>query len=93
MGSGWDVMGTEDPTNNDAAPEHDEEPTPCPLTSRELEVLRVLARGATNAQIARELNVTEDTVKFHIRNIFRKLGVASRTEAALVAIRQGWVKT
>lgn len=55
-------------------------------------MLRVLARGSTNAQIARELNVTEDTVKFHVRNIFRKLNVASRTEATLVALRQGWVE-
>ena len=85
-------MGTEDSTNNDPAPEHDEEFTPCPLTSRELDVLRVLARGSTNAQIDRELNVTEDTVKFHVHNIFRKLDVASRTEATLVAIQQGWVE-
>ena len=87
-------MDTRDQTEkDDTQVPAKEEPTPCPLTSRELEVLRVLARGSTNAQIARELNVTEDTVKFHVRNIFRKLDVASRTEATLVAIRQGWVKT
>lgn len=87
-------MDTKDQTGKDEpqAPRN-EEPTPCPLTSRELEVLRVLARGSTNAQIARELNVTDDTVKFHVHNIFRKLDVASRTEATLVAIRQGWVET
>lgn len=86
-------MDTRDQTDKDETQAHpDEEPAPCPLTSRELDVLRVLARGWTNAQIARELNVTEDTVKFHVRNIFRKLNVASRTEATLVAIRQGWVE-
>ncbi len=55
-------------------------------------MLRVLVMGSTNAQIASELSVTEDTVKFHVHNIFRKLAVVSRTEAALVAIRQGWVE-
>lgn len=60
-----------------------------PLTPRELDVLRLLARGWTNIQIARELCITVDTVKFHTRNIYRKLEVTSRTEATLVAIRQG----
>lgn len=86
-------MDTMDQSNRDETQAHpNEEPMPCPLTPRELEVLRVLARGSTNAQIARELNVTEDTVKFHVHNIFRKLAVVSRTEATLVAIRQGWVE-
>ena len=87
-------MDTRDQTDKDEAQAPaNEESTPCPLTPRELDVLRVLSRGWTNAQIARELNVTEDTVKFHVHNIFRKLAVVSRTEATLVAIRQGWVKT
>jgi DNA-binding NarL/FixJ family response regulator len=51
------------------------------LTPREFEILRLVAAGATNGDIARELWVTEQTVKFHVSNIYRKLGVANRTEA------------
>lgn len=51
------------------------------LTARELEILRLVASGATNGDIARELWVTQQTVKFHASNIYRKLGVANRTEA------------
>jgi len=61
------------------------------LSQREAEVLRLVARGLSNAQVARTLFVTENTVKVHLRNIFGKLNVQSRTEAALYAIRQGWV--
>jgi DNA-binding NarL/FixJ family response regulator len=53
-----------------------------PLTDRELEILRLVAQGHTNARIARELWVTEKTVKFHLSNTYRKLGVANRTEAS-----------
>lgn len=59
------------------------------LTPREVEVLRLLARGLDNTAIARELVVTKRTVQNHISNIYGKLGVASRTEAALLAIRHG----
>jgi DNA-binding NarL/FixJ family response regulator len=54
----------------------------CPLTSRELEILRLAAQGLTNGRIARELWVTEQTVKFHLSNTYRKLGVTSRTQAS-----------
>jgi DNA-binding NarL/FixJ family response regulator len=54
----------------------------CPLTDRELEILRLVAEGFTNGRIARELWLTEQTVKFHLSNIYRKLGVANRTEAS-----------
>jgi DNA-binding NarL/FixJ family response regulator len=57
----------------------------CPLTSRELEILRLAAQGMTNSRIARELWVTEQTVKFHLSNTYRKLGVANRTEASRYA--------
>jgi DNA-binding NarL/FixJ family response regulator len=57
----------------------------CPLTDRELEILRLVAQGQTNGSIARELWVTEQTVKFHLSNTYRKLGVANRTEASRYA--------
>jgi DNA-binding NarL/FixJ family response regulator len=57
-----------------------------PLTTRELETLRWVAEGHTNAWIARKLWVTEQTVKFHLTNIYRKLGVANRTEASHYAL-------
>jgi DNA-binding NarL/FixJ family response regulator len=53
-----------------------------PLTNRELEILRCVAEGHTNGRIARDLWVTEQTVKFHLTNIYRKLGVTNRTEAS-----------
>jgi DNA-binding NarL/FixJ family response regulator len=59
--------------------------TNCPLTDRELEILRLVAQGHTNGRIARELWVTEQTVKFHLSNTYRKLGVANRTEASRYA--------
>lgn len=57
----------------------------CPLTLREKEILALVAEGATNGQIARMLWVTEQTVKFHLSNTYRKLGVANRTEASRYA--------
>ena len=55
------------------------------LTDRELQVLRYVAMGLTNGGIARELWVTTDTVKFHLSNTYRKLGVANRTQASRFA--------
>ena len=59
------------------------------LTARELEILRWVAAGASNSGIARELYVTEQTVKFHLSNIYRKLGVANRTQASHFAYHHG----
>ncbi|MBU8865085.1 MULTISPECIES: response regulator transcription factor family protein [Paenarthrobacter] len=59
------------------------------LAARELEVLQLLAAGQRNRAIAAELNVSENTVKFHIRNLFRKLDVRSRTEAIALAHSAG----
>ena len=65
--------------------------SPEPLTARETEVLGLLARGRANKQIANDLFVEEKTVKTHVSSILRKLGVRSRTQAALFAVRSGLV--
>jgi two-component system, NarL family, response regulator LiaR len=61
------------------------------LTERETEVLQLLARGATNKSIAQSLGVGEATVKSHVSSLLAKLGLKSRTQAALHALREGWV--
>lgn len=65
---------------------------PQSLTERETEVLRLIARGRSNKEIARGLNIGEETVKSHVSNILGKLGVTSRTQAALYAMRLGLVE-
>jgi len=64
---------------------------PEPLTEREQEVLVLLAKGRANKEIARDLQIGEKTVKTHVSNILSKLGVQSRTQAALHAVRVGLV--
>jgi NarL family two-component system response regulator LiaR len=64
-------------------------PTPDPLTPREVEVLRLVAQGLENPEIAEKLVITEATVRTHVSNITGKLQVASRTQAALYALREG----
>ena len=63
------------------------------LTERELSILKAVARGLSNAAIGKELWVTEQTVKFHLTNIYRKLGVANRTAAARFAYEGGLAET
>jgi DNA-binding NarL/FixJ family response regulator len=65
--------------------------SPETLTEREVDVLRLVARGEANKQIARDLGIGEKTVKTHVSNILAKLGVASRTQAALYAVQIGLV--
>jgi NarL family two-component system response regulator LiaR len=60
-----------------------------PLTEREVEVLRVVAQGKSNQEIAAELMISEATVRTHVSNILGKLHLASRTQAALYALREG----
>ncbi len=63
------------------------------LTERETSILKAAARGLSNAEIAKELWVTQQTVKFHLTNIYRKLGVKNRTEATRLAYQQGLVES
>ncbi len=66
-------------------------PTPEVLTERELEVLKLVAQGASNPQIADDLYITINTVKVHLRNILEKLQVENRTQAAAYAVQAGLV--
>jgi len=63
-----------------------------PLTERELQVLRGMGRGRSNAEIGRELYLSEDTVKTHARRLFRKLGAADRAQAVAMGFRWGLVR-
>lgn len=61
------------------------------LTGRELEVLHLLARGLSNRAIAHQLSISDRTVQAHLTNVFAKMGVGSRVEAVLEAIRREWL--
>jgi NarL family two-component system response regulator YdfI len=76
-------------TSKEQQPELD--PADQILTPREIEVLRMMAEGLGNKEIASKLLISDHTVKFHISSIFAKLGVSSRTEAVTVGIRQGLI--
>ena len=76
------------PSGREPSPPH-ERPAVDPLTGRELEVLKLVAQGKTNREIADELIVAEGTVRTHVSNILSKLHLASRTQATLFALREG----
>jgi DNA-binding NarL/FixJ family response regulator len=63
-----------------------------PLTPREIDVLRSLAGGGGNREIAQALFISEETVKVHVRHILEKLGAADRTEAVTIALRRGVIE-
>lgn len=69
----------------------DEQRTKEELSSREMEVIKLAARGMSNKDIAGELLLSIRTVKAHLSNIFNKMGVASRTEAIITGVREGWL--
>lgn len=62
-----------------------------PLTGRELDVLRLVAKGMTNREVGRGLGISHRTVQGHLANIYGKLGVSSRTEAVTEALKRGWI--
>jgi DNA-binding NarL/FixJ family response regulator len=64
---------------------------PCPLSSRELDVLRRLAEGKVYKQIAQELELSASTVRSHLHNVYGKLGALDRAQAVLMATEQGWI--
>lgn len=66
-------------------------PTDCPLTAREMEVLKLIVDGLSNPEIADELTITKATAKAHVHSILQKLCVDDRTQAAVLAMRQGYV--
>jgi putative nucleotidyltransferase with HDIG domain len=74
-----------------ALPLRPREPEPCPLSSRELEVLRRLGGGMVSKEIARDLEVAESTVRNHLHHIYGRLEVADRTQAVLLARECGWI--
>ncbi len=61
------------------------------LTEREMEILRLVGKGLTNKDIGQQLYISDRTVQAHLSNIFSKLGVTSRTEAVMYAVRRGWI--
>ena len=76
----------------DAGPQKEARPRQAPfaeLTPRELEILECIADGSSNKMIARELDITDGTVKLHVKAILRKLGMRSRVEAAVSAVEHG----
>lgn len=75
-----------------ATTENEQEPIFAPLTNREVEILDCIARGNSNKEIARNLSISDQTVKNHITSILKKLNANDRTQAVITALRHGWIK-
>ena len=67
------------------------QPSSIPLSDTQLEIIRLIAAGLSNREIADRVYLSQNTVKSHVQEIFRKLGVGNRVEAALTATRKGWI--
>ncbi|HOT23558.1 MAG TPA: response regulator transcription factor [Thermoleophilia bacterium] len=75
-------LGESRPTQSDV---------PNPMTDRELEVVRLLAGGKTYKQVAHALGLSQSTVRNHLHNVYRKLGVADRAQAVIISRENGWI--
>jgi len=62
-----------------------------PFTQREIQILEMVSEGMFNKEIAYQLNISEKTVQFHLKSVFNKLEVNSRTEASTKAVKKGWI--
>jgi two-component system, NarL family, response regulator DevR len=72
-------------------PQTPSEPLPEPLSSQQLVILRLVAQGLSSREIAAQLYLSENTVKGYVQEILHRLGVKNRTEAVMVAVKQGWL--
>nr|BBH92428.1 DNA-binding response regulator [Thermogemmatispora argillosa] len=68
-----------------------QEPAPEPLSAQQLVILRLIAQGLSSREIAAKLYLSENTVKSYVQEILHRLGVKNRTEAVMVAVKQGWL--
>ena len=73
------------------APQNKNEPLPEPLSSQQIVILRLVAQGLSSREIATRLYLSENTVKGYVQEILHRLGVKNRTEAVMVAVKQGWL--
>ena len=73
------------------APQVSQEPSPDPLSTQQIVILRLIAQGLSSREIATQLYLSENTVKGYVQEILHRLGVKNRTEAVMVAVKQGWL--
>ncbi len=73
------------------APQVSDGPAPEPLSSQQIVILRLIAQGLSSREIATQLYLSENTVKGYVQEILHRLGVKNRTEAVMVAVKQGWL--